>query len=402
MARRLRTESMPFGSFEQRLESMKRVADRQKEWKPAPEGLKKLEAVPSIFPQFNVASRVGGIPTQCVIVVHGQSGEGKTTATMGFSKSYIEKNHFSLLVDAERTTTIDWAESMYGPELVNHPGFSILPVSTYEDATDGIKNYLEDIANAREKGELPEDIRALVTVDSIRKLMPKNILKTLFDKGADEGQYSKGIDGYGGRAGQAKAHINSSWMDWLTPIVNDYKATIVLITRESPNPTADKMKGEDDFFVLGGSGMVFEASLRLRIRKKYLKLKDDEIKDGIIGEKHEIQIHKTKVGDKKVRIPKAFFYTSNGRLSPYGFDRARDVFDLARSYNVIELNGAWYSTNGQKIGQGELKALDWLREGTNLQDVEALAVSLAESDMSKGRNLNEDAPEEEDWEKDGS
>ena len=58
--------------------------------------------------------------------------------------------------------------------------------------------------------------------------------------------------------------------------------------------------------------------------------------DEIIGEKHLVQIMKTKVGHKDAKVTRCFFHTSNGQHIRAGFDTARDVIDLALGCGVLK------------------------------------------------------------------
>jgi recombination protein RecA len=91
-------------------------------------------------------------------------------------------------------------------------------------------------------------------------------------------------------------------------------------------------------------------------------------KRDVYGEKIKVSIWKTKVESKDAKHALAYFHTSNGRLVPEGFDRARDVLELAKSYSIIDVAGSWYSYNGKRLGQGENNVVVKLSEDHDLRN----------------------------------
>src|SRR5690606_8630504 len=87
-----------------RSKAMAAVANDLKEFRPAAEVLRHIESVPTIFPQYDAAVRVGGHPISRFTLIHGPSNEGKTVFTQGLGRSFLERGHFFALADAERTT----------------------------------------------------------------------------------------------------------------------------------------------------------------------------------------------------------------------------------------------------------------------------------------------------------
>src|SRR5205814_10673608 len=67
-------------------------------------------AVPTRFIQFDHSTRVGGLPIERFMLMHGPSGLGKTEMAIGLEDSFLERDHFVFHVDSERTTPITWAE----------------------------------------------------------------------------------------------------------------------------------------------------------------------------------------------------------------------------------------------------------------------------------------------------
>lgn len=125
----------------------------------------------------------------------------------------------------------------------------------------------------------------------------------------------------------------------------------------------------------GGKSLEFEPSIIARVqRDKFHYIGRDREKGErgtMVGERHLVEIRKTKVSAKTDRTIYTYFNTSNGAITPEGFDRARDVFELARQFDVVKGAGSWF-TWGRKRWQGEVRALKALYADSELlQELEA-------------------------------
>jgi recombination protein RecA len=106
--------------------------------------------------------------------------------------------------------------------------------------------------------------------------------------------------------------------------------------------------------------MVYDASLVLRIeRDGWITVGSKENKR-VVGERHRVEVKKTKVAGKEGKTTTGYFHTSNGAVIPEGFDLASDVLELAILYGIISRSGAWYSYNGERIGNGESATVEYL------------------------------------------
>lgn len=364
------------------------VAGRFSGWKPAHEVLVEVEAVPTFFPQLNRVSRVGGWPISRFALVHGPSNEGKTELTHGLGGSFLARDHFYGFIDAEQTTPHSWVKKLVG-EFANSPGFVALRPTTFEETVNAVRDFCTRIAEARIKGEIDESTTGLIVLDSIRKLVPKKFLDELLKsasgggndkpaaKGGRYGKKDMGIDGAAGRAGQIKALLNAAWLDELIPLLAQTRVGMACISRETEvaaeNPFAD-----NEIKIGGGKALFYDSSLAIRATRECFLYESNEKGAPIVGEKRAIEVHKTKLAGKHDRWPTAYYFTSNGRLAPEGFDRARDVLDLALKLDVCETNGSWLAFQGEKLGNGMNNALTALRSNPEwLANIEA---AIAEHD----------------------
>ena len=362
---------------------MEKVAASFRSFRPAPEVVRRVEAIPTIFPDVDRVIGVGGLPTSRIIVVHGPSNKGKTALTLGLGLSFLRRDHFFGLCDAEQTTPVEWLTDMYG-EAFKHPGFTALEVGSYEKTRDGFRDYFETIAKARRAGDIPDDTRALGLVDSIKKLVPEKLWAELqkavkadgeeaTKKKARFGGKSKGgVDGFGGRAGQMKAQFNSAWMDELVPLLAQTKGTMIIIARETVEEESSVFGDREIVTLGGGAALNFDASLRLRVNAFPMSIGEGESRQ-YIGEKHTVEVLKTKVHSKDEAVPRALFHSSNGVTCPKGFDPARDLLTCALELGVVEIAGSHYKWERGRLGQGIDGALTGLRKNLDdARDIEAL------------------------------
>ena len=325
-----------------------------------------IQAVPTCFPYFDYITGVGGLPVGRVVVVHGPSNEGKTEFCLGLLKSYLDLGHAAAYADAEHTTPVEFARSRIG-DSYDSDAFRAIPIGPYEKFRVDVRRFCETVANAREKGLIDSESTALVVVDSLKNLIPEDALDLMARTASDKGVKGKtgkkiGMDGKGGRLGQIQAQYNTAWFVELSSLLYETKTTVVAITRERVEE-GEGFFADDKYELVGGREVRYGTSLQLRVSRQ--SMYDDEKR--FIGERHRVEIHKTKLSKRAEVYPAGYFHTSNGALSPEGFDRALDVFELGVELGVIEQAGAWYSFAGGKLGQGQAKSLEKMRDDAELR-----------------------------------
>lgn len=339
-------------------------------WKPALDVIRRIEAVPTIFPKYDQIVGIGGNPVGRIMLVHGPSNEGKSGFCLGLGCSYLARNHIFALADAERTASVEWLQA-FASEYIRSPGFIALPVNTYEQVRAEVRRLCDTVAEKRASGKLPIDTTGLIVVDSIRKLVPeemwRKLTKELADGGAKKGGRrgaKVGLDGFGGRGAQIKAAMNAMWVDELIPLLANTRMTIAIIAREHEEELNDFF-GNTRIKVGGGDALNYDASLRVRVLRDYVYTGEGPGKQ-LVGEKHILEIMKTKLGTKVEAIPRAYFHTSNGALSPVGFDLARDLLELGVEVGSIERRGSYYCFGTHSLGQGETAALKTMHQDAEL------------------------------------
>ena len=107
----------------------------------------------------------------------------------------------------------------------------------------------------------------------------------------------------------------------------------------------------------GGNALKFYASVRLDIRRIGSIKKGDEV----VGNETKVKVVKNKVSPP---FREAFFDILYGQ----GISRQGEIIDLGVDAKIVEKSGAWYSYNGEKIGQGKDNAREYLRENPDIAE----------------------------------
>lgn len=341
MPRNRKIVDKPEQTDKQRLSALYAVSQKMKGFRPAKEVLTKIRSHPTIFPLYDRATGIGGHPLERVVLIHGPSGHGKTAFVHGLGLSFLHAHNFYAFVDAEYTTPEDWLQTLMSG-YSEHPGFIASRPNSYEETVDSVRSVVTNIADARKRGDIPEETTGLIVIDSLKKLVPVNLMKNLL-KGAESADGS--IDGARGRGAMMKAALNAQWLDELIPLLYHTKCTLVFIARETESAIDLRKPSEPGdgmgYKVTGGKSLIYESSMVGRITHTWVKEGSGD-SSRVVGERHRISITKTKVSGKTAKVENGYFHTSNGLLVPQGFDRARDVLELALDSGHVKQTGAWY------------------------------------------------------------
>jgi RecA/RadA recombinase len=303
------------------------------EFRAASEVLKPVSSIRTVFPQFDHATGVGGWPLERFSMVHGPSGAGKTLFTIGLFGSFLSRGDRVLFLDLERTTPITWIESLISADYAYSKNFVAEKPDTIEQARDLVKKFLDPYIQLKEAGG-GEGMSALVLVDSIAKLVPKDQFELLLKESAED----SGMDGMKGRGDQRRAGLVKSWLNEIVPDLEKSGASMGVIARETQDPNADfwAKKYGNDFRVNGGAHLFYDSSLVIRVQLAGGVYDDRGGEKKFLGERHRVTIRKSKVSDKDGKATVCYFHTSNGDCAPSGFDTARDLLELGVKLEVVE------------------------------------------------------------------
>ena len=107
----------------------------------------------------------------------------------------------------------------------------------------------------------------------------------------------------------------------------------------------------------GGNALKFYSSVRLDIRRIGTVKEGDEV----VGNETRVKVVKNKVSPPFRQAEFQIIYNK-------GINRLGELIDLASDADIIEKSGAWYSYNGERIGQGKANAVEFLHENSKLAE----------------------------------
>lgn len=346
-------------------------------WKPASEVLDRVTAVPTRFIDFNRASRVGGLPVRRIHTIHGPTSQGKSSFCGGLAESFVSQGDVGAYIDAEHSTPDEYFSELFGMPLKDVPNFYAERPKNYQQTITKVDAFLSYMKNLR-VAELKANRRAphsIVVVDSINKLVPKQELAALMGTDAEPGaapaRGGKPAKKAGGDAidkgwGRLRAAMNQAWLDHLTPLLGDADCALVLVAQERAEEDDLSWDPSRNVTIKGGGSLTFDASMIMRVSKGApVRMEKDVEGSPIVGFKHRIRIWKSKVGHLDGRYTDCFFHLSNGKLTPAGFDSARDIVEVAKDMEIIK-GGSWLSWR-KKRWQGEKRAVLALSSDRSLE-----------------------------------
>jgi recombination protein RecA len=172
----------------------------------------------------------------------------------------------------------------------------------------------------------------LIVIDSVAALTPKAEI---------EGEMGDSLPGL-------QARLMSQALRKLTATIKRTNCLVIFINQIRMK--IGVMFGNPET-TTGGNALKFYASVRLDIRRV-----------GSIKKAEEVIGSETKVKVVKNKVAPPFKQAEFDILYGEGISREGEIVDLGSQHNIIEKSGAWYSYNGDRIGQGKDNAREWLRE----------------------------------------
>jgi recombination protein RecA len=269
---------------------------------------------------FDAALGVGGVPRGRVIEIFGPESSGKTTITLQIVAEAQKAGGLAAFVDAEHALDPAYARKL-GVDidnlLISQPDYG-------EQALEIVEALVRSNA-----------IDVLV-VDSVAALVPKAELD------GEMGDSHMGL----------QARLMSQALRKLTGTVSKSRTCLIFI-----NQIRDKigvMFGNPET-TTGGRALKFYSSMRIDIRRI------GAVKEGdtVVGSRTKIKVVKNKVA---APFRDAEFDILYGE----GISREGDGLDLAVLHNIVDKSGAWYSYQGERIGQGRENVRNFLKENKDV------------------------------------
>src|SRR4051794_15302749 len=284
-----------------------------------------VEVIPTGSIALDVALGIGGLPRGRIIEIYGPESSGKTTLTLHAIANVQRAGGIAAFVDAEHALDPDYAQKLgvdIDQLLVSQP-------DTGEQALE--------IADMLVRSGAID----LVVIDSVAALVPKAEIE------GEMGDSHVGL----------QARLMSQALRKLTGGLNQTNTTMIFINqlREkigvffgSPETTA------------GGKALKFYASVRLDIRRI------ETLKDGA-----EAVGNRTRVKVVKNKMAPPFKQAEFDILYGVGISREGSLIDFGVEHNIVKKSGAWYTYDGDQLGQGKENARNFLLANPDIaKDIE--------------------------------
>jgi recombination protein RecA len=273
-----------------------------------------VETIPTGSIALDVALGIGGLPRGRIVEIYGPESSGKTTLTLHAIANAQRAGGIAAFIDAEHALDPEYAKKLgvdIDAMLVSQP-------DTGEQA-------LEIADMLIRSGSID-----LIVIDSVAALVPRAEIE------GEMGDAHVGL----------QARLMSQALRKLTGGLNQTKTTAIFINqlREkvgvffgSPETTA------------GGKALKFYASVRLDIRRI------ETLKDGTeaVGNRTRVKVVKNKMAPPFKQAEFDILYGT-------GISREGSLIDFGVEHGIVKKSGAWYTYDGDQLGQGKEKARDFL------------------------------------------
>ena len=304
------------------------------------EGNKKLdvESVPTGSIGLDYALGIGGLPKGRIIEIYGPESGGKTTVTLHAIAETQKLGGMAAFIDVEHALDPVYAKSL-GVD-IDHL------IVSQPDTGEQALEIMETLARS---GAID-----IVVLDSVAAMVTKAEI---------DGEIGDSFVG-------VQARLMSAAMRKLTSVIS--KSNTVAIFINQVREKIGVMYGNPET-TPGGRALKFYASVRIEVRKGEKIVDDGEI----IG-----YTTKCKVVKNKVAPP--FKETQFDMIFGEGISRLGEIITMGEELGIIKKSGAWYSYNGERLGQGKEKTKKFLKENDDLRlEIEGkIKENMSKLDMS--------------------
>lgn len=275
-----------------------------------------VETVPTGCLSLDLALGLGGVPKGRVIEVYGPESSGKTTVALHMISEVQKRGGIAGFIDAEHALDPVYAKNI---------GVDIDEL--YISQPDSGDQALEIAETMVRSGAID-----IIVIDSVAALVPKQEIE------GDMGDSHVGLH----------ARLMSQALRKLTAAISRSNCVVIFI-----NQLREKvgvMFGNPET-TTGGRALKFYASVRMDVRRT------ETLKQGgeMVGNHTKVKVVKNKVAPP---FKQAEFDIMFGT----GISREGEILDLAAECNVVNKSGAWYSYNGERIGQGRENVKVYLKD----------------------------------------
>lgn len=313
-----------------------------------------IEAVSTGSIGLDSALGIGGLPMGRIVEIYGPESSGKTTLTLSVVAEAQKTGKTCAFIDAEHAL-----DPIYARKLgVNTDDLLISQPDNGEQALE--------ICDALVRSGAVD----VIIVDSVAALTPKAEIE------GDMGDSHMGLQARLMSQALRKLTANIKTTNCLVVFINQIRMKIGVMFGNPETTT-------------GGNALKFYASVRLDIRRNGVVKDGDEI----IGSETKVKVVKNKVAPPFREVQFDIMYGE-------GIARMNELLILAESNGLIKKAGAWYSYEGDKIGQGKSNALKWLKENPEVankieQEIRNLLISTPNLSAAKTESEDSDVLNDE-------
>ena len=281
-----------------------------------------IDAVSTGSLGIDIALGIGGLPMGRIVEVYGPESSGKTTLTLQVIAEAKKEGKTCAFVDAEHALDPIYAQKLG----VNIDELLVSQPDTGEQALEICDMLVRSSA---------VDV---VIVDSVAALTPKAEIE------GDMGDSHMGLQARLMSQALRKLTGNIKRSNTLCIFINQIRMKIGVMFGNPETTT-------------GGNALKFYASVRIDIRRIGSVKEGDEV----VGNETRVKIVKNKVAPP---FKQAEFIIMYGE----GISKQGELIDLGVKHKIVEKAGAWYSYNGNKVGQGKSNSIKFLKENVEIAD----------------------------------
>ncbi len=307
-----------------------------------------IESIPTGALNLDAAIGIGGIPRGRVTEIYGPESSGKTTLCLHVVANAQRAGGVAAFIDAEHALDIDYAKKL-GVDVEN---LLVSQPDTGEQA-------LEICEILVRSGAVD-----VIVIDSVAALVPKAEIE------GDMGDSHVGL----------QARLMSQALRKLTGAIARSRTSVVFI-----NQLREKigvMFGSPET-TTGGKALKFYASLRLDIRRI-----------GPVKDKEEVTGSQVRVKVVKNKVAAPFKQAEFDIMYAEGISHTSLLVDIGSESGIIDKSGAWYSYNGQRIGQGRENAKLFLKDNhalmLEIEEKVKVVLGITKLDTSAANEASEE------------